>query len=151
VTSRPGPLQALPRAAGTPRRAATALLVSAVLLAGCGTPAPDLFEVTRSGPDPNANVRMLVSDGGTVTCNGKQHPLDAERLLTARRLARDLVPQAELGLELPSGPGTQLSYRVRLEQGTVAFGDRSRDVPAPFNRLVAFTKDVTERVCGIIR
>jgi hypothetical protein len=94
---------------------------------------------------------MLVSDGGTVTCNGREHKLDAERLLAARRLARDLVPQAELGLELPSGRGTQLSYRVRLEQGTVAFGDRSRDVPAPFDRVVAFTKDVTERVCGIMR
>jgi hypothetical protein len=134
------------------RTAAAVLAAAAALVAtGCGTPSPDLFEVTRTGGDRNANVRLLVSDGGTVTCNGKDHALDADRLLTARGLARDLAPQAELGLELPSGAGTQLSYRVRLEEGTVAFGDRSPDVPATFDRVVAFTADVTERVCGIIR
>jgi hypothetical protein len=94
---------------------------------------------------------MRVSDGGTVTCNGVEHQLPANELLAARQLARDLAPQAELGLELPSPKGTLLSYRVRLEQGTVAFGDRSRDMPQSFNRLAAFTKDVTEDVCGIIR
>jgi len=128
-----------------------AAVVLVAALAGCGSPPPDLFVVTRTGGDRNANVRMRVSDGGTVTCNGVEHPLPANQLLTARQLARDLVPEAELGLELPSGRGTILSYRVRLEQGTVAFGDRSRDIPAPFNRVVAFTKDVTEGVCGIIR
>ncbi len=133
------------------RRAPVAALALAVLLAGCGSPPPDLFVVTRSGGDRNANVRLRVSDGGTVTCNGKEHELPAEELLTARQLARDLAPEAELGLELPSGRGTLLSYRVRLEQGTVAFGDRSRDMPGAFNRVVAFTKDVTEGVCGIIR
>ena len=132
-------------------RRASAALAAAVALAGCGTPSPDLFEVTRSGADRNADVRLLVSDGGTVSCNGEEHTLDPDRLLTARELARDLVPQAELGLELPSGPGTQLSYRVRLEEGTVAFGDRSAELPASFNRLVAFTTDVTERVCRIER
>jgi hypothetical protein len=131
-------------------RALVCVVVAAALV-GCGSPPPDLFEVTRSGSDPNANVRLVVSDGGSVTCNGKEHPLDAQRLLTARQLARDLEPQAELGLELPSGPGTQLSYRVRLEQGTVAFGDRSRDPPRSFSEVVAFTTDVTERVCGIMR
>ena len=105
----------------------------------------------RSGADRNANVRVLVSDGGSVRCNGKQHPLDADRLLTARQLVRDLEPQAELGIELPRGPGSQLSYRVRMEQGTIAFSDRSEGVPTTFARLAAFTKDVTERVCGIER
>ena len=126
-------------------------LLVAAGLSGCGSPPPDLFEIMRSGADPNANVRLVVSDGGSVTCNGKEHPLDAQRLLTARQLARDLEPQAELGLELPSGPGTQLSYRVRLEQGTVAFGDRSRHTPRTFSEVVAFTTDVIERVCGIMR
>lgn len=132
------------------RRTAVAGILAATV-AACGTPSPDLFEVTRSGRDANADVRLVVSDGGTVTCNGEEHALDGDRLLAARRLARDLQPQAELGLELPSGAGTQLSYRVRLDAGTVAFGDRSAGVPASFNRLVAFTADVTERVCGIMR
>jgi hypothetical protein len=128
-----------------------AALVLAVLLAGCGTPPPDLFSVDRSGADRNANLRMVVSDGGSVTCNGKQHPLDADRLLTARELHRELVPQAELHLELPPGSQAQLSYRAAMEQGTVAFSDTSDALPDSFLRLAAFTKDVAERVCHIER
>jgi hypothetical protein len=128
-----------------------ALLLVAVVVAGCGSPPPDLFLVTRSGPDPAANLTMLVSDGGTVTCNGKQHALDAKHLLQARQLARDLAKQAELGLELPPGPHANLSYKVKLESGTVGFSDTSRGNPQAFFQLAAFTKDVSERVCGIVR
>jgi hypothetical protein len=128
-----------------------AVLLAAALAAGCGSPPADLFAVERSGADPNANVRLVVSDGGSVTCDGSKHPLDADRLLTARQLERDLEPQAELGIELPPGPGTDLSYRVSMEAGTIAFSDRSPGIPRTFQRLAAFTKDVTERVCGIER
>ena len=131
-------------------RCAVAIAV-AMAVAGCGSPPADLFSVDRSGKDRNANVRMVISDGGSVTCNGKQFPLDADRLLTARQLHRDLIPQAELHLELPPGPGTVLSYRAAMEQGTVAFSDTSASQPDSFLRLQAFTKDVTERVCHIIR
>jgi hypothetical protein len=131
------------------RRAAAALLL--VLLAGCGTASPDLFEVRRSGDDRAANVTVVVNDGGQVTCNGEEHPLDADRLLQARELSRELAEPAELGIELPPGPGAVLSYRVRLEAGTVAFSDTSRGNPPVFQRVAGFTKDVTERVCGIVR
>jgi hypothetical protein len=125
--------------------------LAVVVLAGCGSPPPDLFLVTRSGPDPAANLTMLVSDGGSVTCNGKEHALDAKHLLQARELARDLSKQAELGLELPPGPGSNLSYKVKLESGTVEFSDTSKGNPQAFFQLAAFTKDVSERVCGIVR
>jgi hypothetical protein len=131
------------------RRLAPAL--AALLFAGCGTASPDLFEVKRSGEDRAANLTMVVNDGGEVTCNGKQHPLDSNRLLTARELTRDLEQPAELGLELPPGPNPVLSYRVRMEAGSVAFSDTSRDNPRAFLRVAAFTKDVAERVCGIVR
>jgi hypothetical protein len=127
------------------------LALAALALVACGSPPPDLFVVTRSGPDPAANLTMVVSDGGSVTCNGKQHPLDAKRLLKARQLTRDLAKQAELGLELPPGPNANLSYKVRLEAGTVRFSDTSRGNPLAFFQLAAFTKDVSERVCGIVR
>jgi hypothetical protein len=123
----------------------------AAVLAGCGTPPPDLFEVKRTGEDRNANVDVVVNDGGSVSCNGKEHPLDADRLLRARQLLRDLEPQAELHLELPPGPQSQLRYRVRMEAGTVAFADTSRNNPRSFLALAAFTKDVTEDVCGLER
>ena len=94
---------------------------------------------------------MVVNDGGHVACNGREHPLDADRLLRARELARELAEPAELGLELPPGPAANLSYRVRMEDGTVAFSDTSPGNPRAFLRVAAFTKDVAERVCGIVR
>ena len=135
------------------RRAVAALAAAALALplAGCGAEAPDLFEVVRSGDDRAANVTMVVSDGGSVTCDGEEHALDAKRLLRARELERMLSEQAELGIELPPGPGANLSYRVRMDAGTVAFSDTSRRNPESFLALAGFTKDVTERVCGIIR
>jgi hypothetical protein len=133
------------------RRALAATLLLG-LLAGCGAPSADLFEVVRSGKDRNANVRLLVSDDGTVRCNkGKPVPMGAKRLLAARELARDLEKQAALGLELPREKGWILSYRVRLEAGTIAFADRSRGIPKSFSRLEAFTSDVVEDVCKIRR
>jgi hypothetical protein len=127
------------------------VVVLAAWLIGCGSRPPDLMVVDRSGADPNANVEVLVNDGGSVECNGTEHALDADRLLTARRLVHDLEKQAELSIELPRGPGTQLSYRVRMEAGTIAFSDRSEGIPPTFQRLAAFTKDVIEDVCGIQR
>ena len=86
-----------------------------------------------------------------MTCNGREHPLDADRLLRARELSRELAEPAELGLELRPGPRANLSYRVRLEAGAVGFSDTSPGNPRAFLRLAAFTKDVAERVCGIVR
>lgn len=133
------------------RRAAVALAALA-LLAGCGSPSGDLFEVVRSGAARSADVRILVSDDGTVRCDkGKPIPMGAKRLLTARQLERDLETQAALGLELPKGRGAILSYTARLEAGTISFSDQSRGRPASFNRLVAFTNDVARRVCKLKR
>ena len=132
------------------RRVLLAAALAAVL-AGCGTPPPDLFEVKRTGEDANANVDVVVNDGGSVTCNGKEHPLENDLLLRARQILRDIQPQAELHLELPPGPQPQLSYRARMEAGTVSFADTSRGNPKPFLALAAFTKDVAEDVCGLER
>ena len=131
------------------RLAPLALLAAA---AGCGTPAPDLFEVTRSGRDRNANVRLLVGDGGTIQCNdAKPKAIDGPTLLEARAIARELGEQAELALELPPGEGATLRYRVRTEAGTVAFSDRSEGRPKVFDRVVAFTAKVTEDICRLER
>ena len=122
-------------------------------LAGCGQPAPDLFVVERSGADRNADLRLVVSDGGTVRCNDDAEPkaLDADRLLRARELARELEEPTSLGLELERGPGTVLSYRVRSAGGTVAFSDTSPQRPRVFDRIAGFTDDVAENVCGVER
>ena len=93
------------------------LVALALVVAGCGSPPADLFEVQRSGADRNANLTMVVSDGGHVTCNGRQHPLPPQQLLTARELTRQVAKQAQLNLDLPAGPGRVLSYKVRMEAG----------------------------------
>ena len=133
------------------KRALAAVLALAVLAAGCGTPPPDLFEVKRSGEDRNANVDIVVNDGGSVTCNGKEHPLEADLLLRAREILREISPQAELHLELPPGPRSQLSYTARMEAGTVSFSDTSKGNPKSFLELAALTKDISEDVCGLER
>jgi hypothetical protein len=134
------------------RRAAAGLAALGLLAAGCGSPSADLFEVVRSGPARSANIRILVSDDGTVRCDkGEPKPMGAKRLLTARQLERDLETQAALGLELPKGRTAILSYRARLEAGTISFSDQSRGRPGSFNRLVAFTNDVARRVCKVKR
>jgi hypothetical protein len=132
-------------------RSAVAVTVVAAALGGCGSPPPDLFAVERSGEGPGAKLVMVVGDGGTVTCNGKTHPLDAERLLRARALERELSMQAELGLELPPGDGTVLTYRVLMEAGSVSFADSSPRLPRTFSQVQAFTKDVAQRVCRLPR
>ena len=128
-----------------------ALLVLALLAAGCGTPGADLFEVKRSGADTNANLILLVSEDGFITCNGKKREVPGETLLQARELRRDLAEQAELNLTLPPGPNSVLSYQVRMEAGTIAFADTSRPLPPSFARLTVFTKHVAEDLCGIQR
>jgi ABC-type amino acid transport substrate-binding protein len=133
-------------------RRALAGLLAAGLLAGCGAPSADLFVVTRSGKDRNANLKLLVSDDGTVTCNRRKPvPMGAKRLLDARELARDLEKQAALGLELPKEKGSILAYTVRLQAGTVAFADTSRGLPKTFSRVEAFTSDVAKSVCKVRR
>ncbi len=127
-------------------------VVLVALAAGCGQPAPDLFEVRRTGADRAANLTLVVSDGGTVRCNGGEpRPLDADRLLRARELTRQLAEPTALGLELDPGPNGVLAYRVRTEGGSVAFGDTSPQRPPVFDAVAAFTDDVAEDVCGIER
>ena len=126
-------------------------MVAAALLAGCGARPPDLFAVERTGSGANARLEMVVNDGGAVTCNGHEHPLDAPHLLRAREVARQLADQAQLHLDLPAGSGSILSYRVSLEQGTVKFSDTSAHLPASFTAVEVLTKDIAEDVCGIRR
>jgi hypothetical protein len=127
------------------------LVVLTLLLAGCGGPAGDLFEVQRSGADRNANLTLVVSDDGFVTCNGRKRELPPDLLLRARRLTRELSRQAELNLALPAGPNAVLSYEARMAAGTIAFADTSRPLPPSFTELTVYTKDVAEDVCKITR
>jgi hypothetical protein len=127
-------------------------VVLALAFTGCGQTSPDLFEVQRSGSDPNANVDLVVNDGGTVECNkGKSLALPGTELLDARELARQLEKLGALSIELPPAPNSILRYRVRTESGTVAFSDTSASKPKTFDQVIAFSKDVIENTCKINR
>ena len=94
-----------------------AALLACCALAGCGSPSADLFLVKRTGADAKANLTLLVSDGGTVTCNGTEHEISGDLLLRARELERQLSEQAELNLALEPGPNAVLSYKVEMQAG----------------------------------
>jgi hypothetical protein len=128
-----------------------AAFVLAAALAGCGSPSADLFVVKRSGADREANLTLLVSDDGSVTCNGRKHTISGDELLKARSLTRALEKQAQLHLALPPGADPILSYSVRMQAGTVSFADTSRPLPQSFAELTAFTSDVAKNACGINR
>lgn len=129
-----------------------AVLAAAAALGGCGAASADLFEVRRSGDDAAANLRLVVNDGGTVTCDGGEpRALQGDQLLEARELARELEAQSALLIDLPPGPGAVLRYEVRTATGQVAFSDTSLGRPEPFDELTAFTKTVAEDVCGVER
>jgi hypothetical protein len=124
----------------------------ALALAGCGDPSADLFSVERSGADANANLRLVVNDGGSVTCNGSiGKAMDAEQLLEARELSRQLSELAQLGIELPPGRGSVLRYDVATAVGPLAFSDNSGDLPPAASRLMLFVSRLGEDVCGLRR
>jgi hypothetical protein len=130
------------------------LAALALALAGCGGPSADLFGVERTGRagERNAELKVVVNDAGFVICNDDiNKPLDAEQLLEARELSRQLADLAQLGIELPPGEGSLLSYRVNTQFGDLTFSDTSADKPPAFDRLVAFVKRMGEDVCGLER
>ena len=133
-------------------RRAAAALITLLALAGCGTPSADLFAVDRAGTIPGAKLAMVVSDGGTVTCNGaKAVSLTNDQLLDARELQRDLKDAAERHLELAPRPGSILRYEVRTPDGTVRFADNSPGARGSLARLTLFVRDVAMQRCHLAR
>ena len=132
--------------------AAAAVVALAIAVPGCGTPSADLFVVTRTGTIPGARLTLRVDDGGPVRCNrGAKRELGSDRLLTARELVREFESAARTGTVLATGRNGVLSYRFRLEAGTVAFGDTSRGQSPVMRRSQAFVRDVAKNVCGLQR
>lgn len=130
------------------------LLLGAVASTACGSESADLFSVQRTGIGDGARLALVVSDDGTVRCNGSAPAaLGAERLLEARELSRELARQAALGLELPAGRAgdTTFRYRADLAEGQIAFADSSSALPRSFTDLAGFTRAVSRQVCKLHR
>jgi hypothetical protein len=104
------------------RRAVLAVLI--VSLAGCGLniQSADLFLLTRTGQ--GQKLTLLISDGGSITCNGgKSRFLPDPLLLQARDLASSLSGDAQRHLRLSAPSGSVFQYRIRLPSGTISFPD----------------------------
>jgi hypothetical protein len=149
---RPSPLAAL--------LAAALVTLGAALAAGCNGPTPaDLWVVDRTGTIPGAKLELRFIDDGHVSCNrGPAKPISSAQLITAREIRRELdgekeedVGLAEKHINLPPGSISSLSFRVRSEQGTVAFSDTSAHQPQAFYRIAQLTREVAKGVCGLPR
>jgi hypothetical protein len=128
------------------------LAALALALAGCGAQAADLFVLQRSGEGPGARLTLLVADDGTVTCNGERsHELPSARLLDARESAREIADDARAHKRYPARKGSILRYRVRSQDGTVAWADTSRPLPVRYLQLAFFARRVSKDVCGLSR
>jgi hypothetical protein len=137
-----------------------AACAAALALGACQGPTPaDLFLVQRSGTIPGARLTLRLTDDGGAYCNdGKRQELTSAQLITARELRRELdgeqdedVGLAEKHIDLPPGPVTTLRYRVRSENGTVAFSDTSARQPQAFYRLAQLTREVAKQDCHLAR
>lgn len=134
------------------RSAILLLLAMTALVAGCGGESGDLFAVERSGDVPGAKLRLIVDDGGTLTCNdAKPRPLPAKLLLDARSIATDIVEPAQHSLNLAPGAQSVLQYVVRTPNGTVRFADDSRGQPPVTQQVAYFTRRAAQQVCGLER
>ena len=135
------------------RAAAIALLALATVAIGaCGSEARDLFLVTRSGDVPGARLTLRVTDDGRASCNGKPLvDITSAQLITAREIERDLEKPATAQLRLAPGPQPVFSYRVRTEDGGVAWSDDSPRQPAALFRLAQLTRDVAKGPCHLVR
>ena len=131
--------------------AATAL-AGPGLLAACGSVAPDLFTVQRTGVIPGARLNLIVRDNGQVRCNGAAQRLITDpELLQARQLQRDLDKDATDGLILAPGRQSILTYAVTTPAGRIRFSDTSPGVQPVLLRLAAFTREVATGVCQLPR
>jgi hypothetical protein len=134
-------------------RGTLAVLAAAASLlagAGCGEPGADLFIVTRTGQGPGAALTLRVADDGFVRCNGgPRRRMSDPQLLLAREIQRALGGTAKRSYA--PGPSSVFTYRVRLEDGAVAFSDTSPGITEELRKAAAFTREVATGVCRLAR
>jgi hypothetical protein len=134
------------------RAAALGAMLAALAAAGCGSEAHDLFLVTRSGDVPGAPLTLRITDDGRASCNHRPLvEITSAQLISAREVERDLEDPSNAQLRLAPGPQPVFSYRVRTEQGGVAWSDDSSHQPAVLFKLAKLTRDVAKGPCHLAR
>jgi hypothetical protein len=119
-------------------------------MAGCGlsVQSADLFLLTRAGA--GGRLALLVSDDGTVRCNGgAAKPLSDKLLIQARDLTTTLNDDAKRGMRIGSTPRSVAEYSVRLQHGTISFPDTAARAHSELAQLELFTVQVAQQPCGL--
>jgi hypothetical protein len=134
-------------------RSTTVAVLLATALGGCGgVQSPDLFAVSRDGSIPGARLDLIVSDDGTVRCNGGAgRLLPNQLLLDAREVQRLLKPDATRGLTIAQTGNAVLTYSVRDEDGHASFPDTAAASRPGLAQLALFTRQTAKQVCGLER
>jgi len=131
---------------GIPAALALAGLVMA--LAGClSIQSADLFLLTRTGGGPK--LTLLLSDGGTVRCNGgPAKPLPDKLLLQARDLANTLDTDAKQHLRLAGTSHAVAMYTVKLKDGTISFPDTAARTHRELAQLELLAVQIAQGPCA---
>jgi hypothetical protein len=120
------------------------------LIGGCGfdVQSPDLFLLSRTGQ--GRALTLLVNDGGTIRCNGgSPKPIPDPLLLQARDIATNLDTDAKAELRLPARAGSVYTYRLKLQDGTVAFADTSAATHHELSAAELFAAQTAHTICGL--
>ena len=120
------------------------------VLAGCGlsVQSADLFLLTRTGA--GRRLTLLVSDGGTVRCDGgAAKPLSDKLLIQARDLSTTLNNDAKRGMHIQRAPQSVATYTVRLQHGTISFPDTAARARSELAQLELFAVQAAHVPCGL--
>jgi hypothetical protein len=131
------------------KRLLLAVALGAVL-AGCGlsVQSPDLFLLTRTGA--GGRLKLLVSDDGTIRCNGgAAKPLPDKLLIQARDLTTKLNDDAKHGMRIPRPPQSVATYTVRLQHGTISFPDTAARSRSELAQLELFAVQASQTPCAL--
>jgi hypothetical protein len=133
------------------RRGGLALAL-ALVLAGCGQPAADLFTVTRGGTIAGARLKLRVTDDGHVSCNGgKLREISSSELLSARDAARELEDPAKKGVALPARPGSTLHYAFDIDGDVVRFADNAPGQDPEMYKAALLVRELAQGPCKLPR
>lgn len=137
-------------ARGCVRATIAVLLLGSPALAGCGlnVQSPDLFMLTREGQ--GQRLELLVSDGGTIRCDGRSpEPLSDHLLIQARALASDLDKDAKARLALPASQASVFTYAIKLQDGTISFPDTAAGKRHELSEAELFAVQASRAACGL--
>jgi hypothetical protein len=126
--------------------------LAACALGGCGAGYSDLFLVRRTGVLPDADVQIVVNDGGTISCDrGEFRRLPSRLLLDGRDIMRSLREDLEFGKVHPRPPNAQYRFRVDAPDGTISFSDTDGASDPDLGRMVLLVRQLSQQMCGLAR